>query len=55
MKKNLYKLHLKRLDLFGSATTEQFGSDSDVDIIVEFKKKEIDIFFNNCFALKEQL
>ena len=49
------ELHLKRLDLFGSATSEQFGPDSDLDIIVEFKRNEITNLFDNYIALKEQL
>ena len=55
IKKICLELHLKRLDLFGSATTEQFGPDSDLDIIVEFKRNEINNLFDNYFALKEQL
>jgi len=30
-------LGLKRLALFGSALTERFGAESDVDLLVEFK------------------
>ncbi len=55
IKKICIELHLKRLDVFGSVTTEQFSPDSDLDIIVEFKKKEIDNLFDNYFALKERL
>lgn len=34
--KNIYvELQLKRLDLFGSATTDDFGPDSDLDITGE--------------------
>ena len=49
------QLHLKRLDLFGSATTEKFGPDSDLDVIVEFTKDDNYNRFDNYFALKEQL
>ncbi|MEA3369158.1 MAG: nucleotidyltransferase domain-containing protein [Candidatus Ratteibacteria bacterium] len=49
------QLHLKRLDLFGSATTEKFGPGSDLDVIVEFKKDDNYNRFDNYFALKEQL
>ena len=55
IKKVCLELHLKRLDLFGSAVTEQFGPDSDLDVIVEFKRNEINNLFDNYFALKERL
>ena len=29
--------HISRLALFGSATRDDFGSDSDVDVLVEFE------------------
>jgi uncharacterized protein len=29
--------HISRLAVFGSATRDDFGSDSDVDVLVEFK------------------
>lgn len=55
IKKICLELHLKRLDLFGSAVTEQFSPESDLDIIVEFKRNEITNLFDNYFALKERL
>jgi len=48
------RLHVKRLDLFGSAAGETFGSDSDVDVLVEFDRRQGDLF-NRYFELKEQL
>ncbi|MBI4651657.1 nucleotidyltransferase domain-containing protein [Candidatus Desantisbacteria bacterium] len=55
IKKICIELQLKRLDLFGSATTENFGSNSDVDIIVEFKK-DVDLNrFDSYFLLKTHL
>ena len=49
------ELRLKKLDLFGSATNDNFGEDSDIDIIVEFAQKENDNLFNRYFELKERL
>jgi uncharacterized protein len=49
------RLHIKRLALFGSATTDEFGPKSDVDVIVEFDMQENNNLFNTYFALKEEL
>lgn len=49
------ELRLKKLDLFGSATNDNFGADSDIDIIVEFAQKENDNLFDRYFELKERL
>ncbi len=48
------RLHVKRLDLFGSATTERFGTESDVDVLVEFDR-QVGNLFNRYFELKEEL
>ncbi|MSP12884.1 MAG: hypothetical protein EXR62_07995 [Chloroflexi bacterium] len=48
------RLHVRRLDVFGSATTGRFGPDSDLDILVEFDRQPGDLF-NRYFELKEQL
>ena len=48
-------MHLKRLDLFGSAATEEFGSNSDIDVIVEFEENGNYNHFDSYFTLKEQL
>jgi predicted nucleotidyltransferase len=37
--------HIRRLALFGSVLREDFRSDSDVDILVEFEKLHIQGFF----------
>lgn len=55
IKKICAELHLKRLDLFGSATTDNFGPDSDLDIIVEFKKDVNFNHFDSYFLLKKGL
>jgi hypothetical protein len=31
------KYHISKLSLFGSALTEDFGPDSDIDVLVEFE------------------
>jgi uncharacterized protein len=35
------KHHIRRLALFGSVLTDRFGSDSDVDVLVEFETGQI--------------
>lgn len=55
IKKICTELHLKKLDLFGSATTDNFGPDSDLDIIVEFKKDVNFNHFDSYYLLKKQL
>jgi len=47
-------LAVQRLDLFGSATTTDFGPASDVDVLVEFDKS-IGGLFDRYFSLKEGL
>jgi len=49
------ELQLKRLDLFGSAITDNFGPNSDLDVIVEFKKNDDLNHFDSYFLLKERL
>lgn len=49
------KLHLKKLDLFGSATTDKYGPESDIDIIVEFYNEKNENLFDKYFSLKEEL
>lgn len=48
------RLRVKRLDLFGSATTGGFGPESDVDVLVEFDR-QIGNLFERYFELKESL
>lgn len=48
-------LPVKSLGLFGSVLTEDFRSDSDVDVLVVFDKDEQTDFFEKYFELKEQL
>jgi predicted nucleotidyltransferase len=48
------RLQIRRLDLFGSATTDQFAVDSDVDVLVQFDRGPGNLF-NRYFELKEGL
>jgi uncharacterized protein len=48
-------LGLKKLALFGSATTAAFRPESDVDVLVEFNTREDDNLFETYFKLKEEL
>jgi predicted nucleotidyltransferase len=48
------RLRIKRLDIFGSAITDRFGPDSDVDVLVEFERDAGDLF-DRYFDLKEGL
>ncbi len=45
--------HIRRLALFGSVLTEDFGPDSDVDILVEFEPGRTPGFA--FFAIQEEL
>ena len=48
------RLKVKRLDIFGSATSDDFRSDSDVDVLVQFER-DIGGLFDRYFELKETL
>jgi len=39
------KHHIRKLSVFGSALTEDFGPDSDIDLLVEFNPDHIPGFF----------
>ena len=43
------------LYLFGSANTEQFNNDSDIDFLITFGKVELFDYFDNYMELKENL
>jgi predicted nucleotidyltransferase len=52
------RLGVLRLELFGSATTTEFGPDSDLDFLVEFDLNEgsyADRFFDLLESLQELL
>lgn len=40
------KNHIKKLALFGSFLTNDFRSDSDIDLLVEFEKGHVPGFFD---------
>ncbi|OHB66218.1 MAG: hypothetical protein A2Y76_15480 [Planctomycetes bacterium RBG_13_60_9] len=48
------RLKVVRLDVFGSATSEGFGAESDVDVLVRFDRDGGGLF-NRYFDLKEGL
>ena len=48
------RIGVTRLDIFGSAATDDFGSDSDVDVLVEFERDRGGLF-DRYFELKEQM
>ena len=52
----LCKLHnVKNMYLFGSALTEKFSPNSDVDLLVNFKKIDLFQYFDNYVEFKEKL
>jgi len=55
IRKICIELQLNKLDLFGSITTDNFGPNSDLDIIVEFKKDDTRNHFDSYFLLKNRL
>ncbi len=48
------RLRVKRLDIFGSATSDDFRPDSDVDVLVQFER-DTGRLFDRYFELKETL
>ncbi|MBM4272047.1 MAG: hypothetical protein FJ139_07830 [Deltaproteobacteria bacterium] len=48
-------LPIKRLGLFGSASTKSLSAHSDVDVLVVFDSDESIDLFDKYFELKEQL
>jgi predicted nucleotidyltransferase len=54
--KALCKSHnVEKLYLFGSATNENFTEESDIDLLVSFKKFDLAKYFENYMTLKEKL
>jgi hypothetical protein len=49
--------HVKELSIFGSAVTDKFNEESDVDLVVDFEAMDpfsyADSYFNLKFALEE--
>ena len=51
----LHKHNVKRAFVFGSACTENFNDDSDIDIIVAFQKRYFDNYVDNFLSLESEL
>jgi predicted nucleotidyltransferase len=51
----LKKHNVKRAFVFGSACTQNFNDDSDVDIIVAFQKRYFDDYIDNYISLESEL
>ena len=52
----LCKKHkVQRMFVFGSILTNRFNDDSDVDLLVDFNKAEVEDYFTNFFDLKYAL
>lgn len=49
------KHHVRKLDVFGSAATGEFGATSDIDFLVEFDDKANERRFDNYFDLHRAL
>lgn len=47
--------HVERLYLFGSAVTNNFSNDSDIDFLVKFKSFDLASYFENYTDFKEKL
>ncbi len=47
--------NVDKLYLFGSATTLSFSENSDIDLLVKFKKIELKKYFINYITLKRKL
>ena len=43
---------VKRLFVFGSVLTDRFNDESDIDLVVDFKKDEVEDYFDNYFDFK---
>jgi predicted nucleotidyltransferase len=46
------KYNVRKLFVFGSVLTDRFNEQSDVDLMVDFDKNEIDDYFLNWFDFK---
>ena len=52
----LCKKHkVNKLFVFGYILTSRFNDNSDIDLVVDFKKEEANDFFNNYFDFKYSL
>jgi len=51
----LQKHNVKRAFVFGSACTDNFNDNSDVDMIVAFQKRYFDNYVDNYISLESEL
>lgn len=49
------KYKVKQLFVFGSVLTDRFNENSDIDLVVDFDKENIDDYFDNYFDFKYSL
>src|SRR5690606_17019003 len=49
------KFNVDKMYLFGSALTDKFGTESDIDFLVRFKPIDLAKYFDNYLELKENL
>lgn len=49
------KYKVQKMFVFGSILTNRFNDESDVDLLVDFNKTEVEDYFNNFFDLKYAL
>jgi predicted nucleotidyltransferase len=47
--------HVEKMYLFGSTLTQNFNNQSDVDLLVKFKKIDLAQYFDNYINFKEKL
>jgi predicted nucleotidyltransferase len=47
--------NVDKMYLFGSALTQDFNSESDIDFLVKFKSIELSEYFQNYLSFKENL
>jgi predicted nucleotidyltransferase len=50
-----HQYKVRRLFVFGSAVSNQFRPDSDIDLIVDFNHVELRDYADNYFSLKDEL
>ena len=55
LQKLCQKYEVKSMYLFGSACTNEFNQDSDIDIMIEFKDLSIEKYTDNYFKLHYDL
>lgn len=55
LKKLCQKYDVKTMFVFGSASTDKLKEDSDIDILVSFKKISVEKYTDNYFDLHYQL